>query len=100
MPGKIVNVREEKAELKNNIRRRLSRIEGQIRGLQRMIEKEGCCMDILVQISAIRAAVSKVGVMIYENHLHECLIKTMEGEAKDREQALKDLAEILYKLIK
>lgn len=91
---------EQKAEVKKNIKRRLSRIEGQLRGIQRMIEKEDCCMDILVQISAIRAAVSKVGVMIYENHLHECLIKAVQGEAKEKEQALKDLTEILNKLIK
>jgi len=91
---------DEKKELKNSILRRLRRIEGQLRGIQRMIEEEHCCMDIMVQISAIRAAVSKTGVLIVENHLNECLVRAVEGKDNDREQALKDLAEVLNKLIK
>ena len=98
MPGKGLS--EKKGEQKSNFQRRLRRIEGQLRGIQRMIEEDACCMDILVQISAIRAAVSKVGVLIIENHLHECLTKAVEGEAKDRGRALHDLVEVINKFIK
>jgi len=86
--------------LEESIKKRLRRIEGQVKGIQRMIDEDACCMDILVQISAIRAAVAKVGVMIFENHAKKCLFQSLEGDPKDREAVLADLLQVMSNFLK
>ena len=54
--------------------KRLNRIEGQVRGLARMVEDERYCIDILTQISAIQAALDKVGLRLLEQHAAHCVI--------------------------
>lgn len=62
--------------------RRLSRIEGQVRGIARMIEREEYCVDILQQTSALRAAVDAVSLLILEDHVQGCVRTAAEhGEA-------------------
>ena len=62
--------------------RRLSRIEGQVRGISRMIEREEYCVDILQQTAALRAAVDAVSIMILEDHVQGCVRTAAErGEA-------------------
>ncbi|WP_174613505.1 metal-sensing transcriptional repressor [Virgibacillus ihumii] len=61
---------------------RLKRIEGQVRGIQKMVEEDRYCMDILVQISAIQSALKNVGFNVTERHIHHCVsdaIKQGEG---------------------
>src|SRR5699024_11829826 len=61
---------------------RLKRIEGQVRGIQKMVEKDRYCIDILVQISAINAALKKVGLSVGERHMKHCVshaVKSGEG---------------------
>ena len=53
---------------------RLKRIEGQVRGIERMVEDERYCIDILTQISAIQAALDKVGLQLLEQHAAHCVI--------------------------
>ena len=53
--------------------RRLSRIEGQVRGIARMIEREEYCVDILQQTAALRAALDSVGILILEDHVRGCV---------------------------
>ncbi|TQS70559.1 metal-sensing transcriptional repressor [Ornithinibacillus gellani] len=63
---------------------RLKRIEGQVRGIQKMVESDRYCIDILVQISAINAALKKVGLSVGERHMKHCVsdaVKTGEGDA-------------------
>ncbi|SDJ78938.1 metal-sensing transcriptional repressor [Salimicrobium halophilum] len=70
---------EEKAKVLN----RLKRIEGQVRGIQKMVEEDRYCVDILVQISAIDSALNKVGHSLMERHTHHCVadaVKKGEGE--------------------
>lgn len=83
---------------KENIKRRLRRIEGQLRGIQGMIEHDACCMDILVQISAARAAISKAGVIILENHIKGCLMETLKKENPD--ETLDELMKVMSNFIK
>lgn len=75
------------AEERKKIISRLRRIEGQVRGVQRMIEEEADCSEILNQIAAIKSAVHQAGVIIFENHAHECIAKSLQtgdsGEAFD-----------------
>ena len=67
---------------KGQLQRRLSRIEGQVRGIGRMIERDEYCVDILQQTSALRAAVDALAVLILEDHVQGCVRTAAErGEA-------------------
>ena len=59
---------------KNAVTKRLKRIEGQIRGLIKMVENDKPCEDILIQIGSAKAALHKAGQVILEDHLHYCVI--------------------------
>ena len=67
---------------KAQLLRRLARIEGQVRGISRMIEREEYCVDILQQTAALRAAVDAVSIMVLEDHVQGCVRTAAErGEA-------------------
>src|SRR5919106_3302205 len=64
---------------------RLRRIEGQVRGIQRMVESDTYCVDILTQLSAVIAACEKVGLKVLEDHIRGCVadaVRSDDGEAK------------------
>lgn len=78
---------------KQAIINRLKRIEGQVRGVQKMIEDDRYCIDVLVQISAINAALKKVGFSVTERHMEHCVshaVKSGEGD-----EAIKELMEVM-----
>jgi len=58
---------------KDNIARRLSRIEGQVRGLNKMVEEDRYCVDILTQIAAVRSALDAVALQLLRGHAHGCV---------------------------
>ena len=62
-----------KEKLNKDIINRLKRIEGQVKGIQGMVEKNVCCDDILIQVSAVRSAINKVGGLIIESYANNCL---------------------------
>jgi DNA-binding FrmR family transcriptional regulator len=64
--------------------RRLARIEGQVRGISRMIEREEYCIDILQQTSALRAAVDSLAVLVLEDHVQGCVRTAAEHGDADR----------------
>lgn len=69
--------------------KRLKRIEGQVRGVQKMVEDNRYCVDILVQISAINAALNKVGFNLLERHTKHCVSKAVrEGNGEESIQEL------------
>lgn len=68
---------------KDDVLKRLRRIEGQIKGIHRMIESDQCCNDVLVQVAAVKAAMNKVGGIILENYSKECIRKAMDQESDD-----------------
>jgi DNA-binding FrmR family transcriptional regulator len=77
---------------RREITTRLRRIEGQIRGLQRMVDEEQDCETILIQLMAARSALDKVGLLIVSNYMDECL----PGEdPKVKEKAIRPLQVIL-----
>ena len=83
---------------KDQLMNRLKRIEGQVRGIQNMIEDDRYCVDILVQISAINAALKKVSLHLLERHTHHCVsdaIKIGEGE-----EAIQELMEVFERFSK
>ena len=75
---------------KKDVILRLRRIEGQIRGLQRMVEEGVSCPDILTQVAAVTAAIKKVGMVIVQTYMEECLNKTQEEPRGKREETLID----------
>lgn len=68
-----------KLETKKPIQNRLRRIEGQIRGLQKMVEDDTYCIDIITQTSAIKSALSGVEDLLLENHLDTCASNQMKS---------------------
>jgi DNA-binding FrmR family transcriptional regulator len=74
---------------------RLKNIEGHVGGIQRMIEKDAYCIDLIRQIQAVQAALSKVSGMILNDHLNSCLITAVRGDdPQERERVLKEIAEV------
>ena len=86
------------SENKANLLRRLRRIEGQIKGIQKMIENEKYCADVLVQIAAVRAALNKVGLIIFEDHTRGCVAEAIHTECGDKK--IHELVDVLSKFIK
>lgn len=67
---------------KSNLVRRLSRMEGQVRGVARMIEREEYCVDILQQTAALRAAIDSFSILVLEDHVQGCVrTAAQQGEA-------------------
>lgn len=82
---------------RKKIIQRLKRIEGQIRGIQKMIEDDKYCIDVLTQVAAARAALDKVGLAIFEEHSQTCLLQAMEENSSE---ALEELMEVLKRFMK
>jgi CsoR family transcriptional regulator, copper-sensing transcriptional repressor len=78
---------------------RLKRIEGQVRGLLRMIEEDRYCIDILTQITAVRAALHKVEDLILRDHVSHCVADAFaSGDAGDRRQKVEELFEAIGRM--
>jgi DNA-binding FrmR family transcriptional regulator len=74
---------------------RLKTIEGHIRGIERMVEQDVYCIDIIRQIQAVQSALNKVSTQILEGHMNSCLINAIRGEDPDeRERVLKEISEV------
>ena len=63
---------EKSREVKQNLLTRLAKTKGQISGLEKMIASDASCSDILMQISAVRAAIGKIGMIIMQNYIRNC----------------------------
>lgn len=88
----------DKEAIKSDILKRLRRIEGQVKGIQRMVEEEKVCSDILIQIAAVRAAINKVGGLIVQNHSKTCIKKAVSKE--NGEETIEEMIDIILKFIK
>ena len=78
--------------------RRLRRIEGQIRGLQRMVEEDRYCADILTQVSSAQEALRAVARALMRNHLTHCAAQAIRtGSAEERQAMYDELLEMIYK---
>lgn len=83
---------------KAGLQRRMNRIGGQVQGIVRMIEEERYCVDILVQISAVRSALNQVGLQILEDHTRGCVSRALQ--AGDGEDSIAELVDVLRKFSK
>lgn len=86
---------------KDSILKRLRRIEGQVKGIQKMVNEEKYCVDILIQIAAIRSAIDKVGGIILENHMNSCVKETLDNSCdKDKDKVIDELISTVLKFMK
>ncbi len=79
--------------------RRLSRIEGQVRGVSKMIDEERYCIDVLQQIQAIKSAISKVEDAVLKDHAATCVENAIaSGDAADQRKKFSELVDLLAKV--
>ncbi|MGN0160964.1 MAG: metal-sensing transcriptional repressor [Lachnospiraceae bacterium] len=76
---------------------RLNRIEGQIRGIRRMVEEKAYCTDILTQVAAANAALNSFNKVLLENHIKTCVIRDIK---ENKEETVEELVHVLQKLMK
>lgn len=78
-----------------NVLNRLKTAEGHLRGIQRMVEEDAYCIDIIRQIQAVQSALNKVSSILLENHLNTCLITAVRGEnPQERERVLREIVDV------
>lgn len=86
------------AKTKDRIEGRLKRVAGQVSGIQRMVEGDRYCVDIILQISAVRAALAKVSKMLLESHIQTCVTDAFESDdADDRQAKIEELVRVFDK---
>jgi CsoR family transcriptional regulator, copper-sensing transcriptional repressor len=84
---------------KDDYQRRLRRIEGQVRGLQRMIDEDAYCIDVLTQASAVTHALEKVALGLLDEHIRHCVKEAAAGE-DDGEAAITEAMQAIERLIR
>lgn len=73
---------------KEQLQKRLSRIEGQVRGVSKMVDEDRYCIDVLTQISAIQAALDKVALGLLDGHAHTCVIGAQREQQDERTEEM------------
>jgi len=75
-------------ENREAVLRRLRRIEGQVRGIERMVEEDRYCIDVVTQVTAVQAALDKVALELLTDHAHHCVIGAEESKQDERTDEL------------
>ncbi|MCZ9310260.1 metal-sensitive transcriptional regulator [Corynebacterium uberis] len=79
---------------------RLKRIEGQVRGLQRMIEADEYCIDVVTQISAAAGALNSVAVALMEDHLHHCVAQAVRAGSDQGDEKIAEAMRAISRMVK
>jgi DNA-binding FrmR family transcriptional regulator len=85
---------------KDEYLRRLRRIEGQARGLQRMVEEEKYCIDILTQVSAVTRALQSVALGLLEEHLTHCVVQAAAAGGPEADEKVREATEAIARLVR
>jgi DNA-binding FrmR family transcriptional regulator len=85
---------------KDDYLKRLRRIEGQARGLQRMVEEEHYCIDILTQVSAMTKALQAVSLGLLDEHLNHCLVDAVAAGGDEADVKLKEASAAIARLVR
>ena len=85
---------------KDDYLKRLRRIEGQARGLQRMVEEEKYCIDILTQVAAMTKALQAVSLGLLEEHLNHCVVDAVAAGGPEAEVKLKEASDAIARLVR
>lgn len=88
-------------EPKEDVLRRLNRIEGQVKGLKRLVEADTYCVDVITQISSIHEALRGVGKIMMRNHLQHCVTDALrDGDDQKAEKTYQEMMDLIYKFAK
>jgi DNA-binding FrmR family transcriptional regulator len=88
-----------KASHKENLQRRLRRIEGQVRGIQRMVDEEAYCVDILTQLSSIVSATEQVALLLLRDHVEHCVRESLT-KGKDVDDKIGELTSAVERFLR
>jgi DNA-binding FrmR family transcriptional regulator len=89
------------APYKDQLQKRLARIEGQVRGVSRMIEEDRYCIDILTQLGAIDTALEAVALKVLEEHVQHCVAGAIaSGDREDADEKIRELVEAVQRFAK
>jgi CsoR family transcriptional regulator, copper-sensing transcriptional repressor len=81
---------------KNSVRKRLNRVEGQVRGLSRMVDDDRYCIDIVTQIAAVRAALRRIEEAVLEDHVGHCVAEAIRsGDPAAQQQKVAELMAVI-----
>lgn len=90
-----------KRDNKDKLLNRLSRVEGQVRGIARMVEEDRYCIDVLTQLRAVRAALSRVETEMLKDHLGHCIEAAITGgDAREQRRKASELIQLLERTAK
>ena len=82
-------------ELKKTVTRRLASASGHIKGIERMVDEDMYCIDVIQQLQAVQSALNKVKTIMLDNHLRTCVTTAIQGDdASEREQMLKEITSV------
>ena len=84
---------------KDDILARLRKIEGQVRGIHRMVEKDQYCVDILTQISAVVSGMEKVGTRLLRGHLKGCVRDALESGGEAADEKVEELVKVVERFV-
>jgi CsoR family transcriptional regulator, copper-sensing transcriptional repressor len=87
-------------EHKEDLLPRLRRVEGQVRGIQRMVDEDVYCIDILTQIAAVESALKKVAILLLEDHLGHCVADAAAGTRQERQDKVTEASAAIERLLK
>ena len=82
------------------VRSRLRRIEGQVRGLERMVDEEAYCIDVLTQVAATTRALQEVALRLMGEHLHHCVREAVEGGGPDADDKIAEASAAIARLVR
>jgi DNA-binding FrmR family transcriptional regulator len=88
------------APRKDDVRKRLRRIEGQVRGIERMVEEDTYCIDVLTQISAATKALEAVALGLLEDHLHHCVAEAVAAGGPQGTDKITEAAAAVRRLVR
>lgn len=87
-----------KPDIREQAKKRIRRISGQVTGIERMVEADRYCVDVLLQVAAVRAALDGVGKLILRSHVETCVADALISERpKDRKQKIDEIMEVFSK---
>jgi DNA-binding FrmR family transcriptional regulator len=88
------------SEEKDAVLKRLRRVEGQVRGLQRMVEDDAYCIDVLTQVSASTKALQAVALQLLEDHLGHCVAHAIESGGPEADEKVREASAAIARLVR
>ncbi len=87
-------------DTKATVQNRLRRIEGQVRGLQRMVDEDAYCIDVLTQVSAVTKALQAVALQLLEQHLSHCVSDAVAAGGDDAQEKVAEASAVIARLVR